>query len=163
MNTAKMTLTSTILAAALGLALGLAVAPAMAGPPDAQGCHPDHKVEECPVSGGEDPTIFDVVLEFLEIPGGTVGDQTRVVNCMGDTDILANPGLTVNFDSGCFVKMHRTSSGAEVEMHLFRLEVKTKGSGIIEIVLNFTTEPEGLTGANLGVTLKINGRCYPTR
>ncbi len=65
MNAANMTLVSTVVAAALGLALGLSAVPAMAGPPDAQGCHPDHKDEECPVNGGgdgEDPIVYTAEL-----------------------------------------------------------------------------------------------------
>ncbi len=65
MNAAKVTLTSTVVAAALGLALGLSAVPALAGPPDAQGCHPNHKDEECPVNGGgdgEDPIVYTAEL-----------------------------------------------------------------------------------------------------
>ncbi len=63
MNAAKVTLTSTVVAAALGLALGLSAVPALAGPPDLQGCHPDHKDEECPVNGGgEDPIVYTAEL-----------------------------------------------------------------------------------------------------
>ncbi len=49
MNAAKVTLTSTILAAAVGLALGLAAAPAVADKPD---CELDPNHHGC---GGEDP------------------------------------------------------------------------------------------------------------
>ena len=148
MNRTKFTLTSTILAAALGLALGLGAAPALAGAPDEFGCH-THK--DCGTDS-EGATIFDVSLEFLQ-----VADGGTVIECRGDTDILANPGLTVNFDQGCFVEMttDRKSPDDKVDMHLFRLEVKTKGSGIIEFVLNFTSDPDGLTHTNLWITDRL--------
>ncbi len=78
MNAANFTLTSTVLAAALGLALGLSAVPALAGPPDVQGCHPDHKDEECPVNGGgdgEDPIVYTAQLTagaFVFAPMNTV-------------------------------------------------------------------------------------------
>ncbi len=46
-------------------------------------------------------------------------------------------------------------------MYLFRLEVKTKGSGDTEIVLNFTTLPGSVAGANLWVTDKLTAMVEP--
>ncbi len=70
MNAAKVTLTSTILAAALGLALGLATAPAMADPPN-----PDHN--HGGGGGDPDPTL-EPCLESLCIAdvGKTFTDNT---------------------------------------------------------------------------------------
>ncbi len=137
MNTAKVTLTSTILAAALGLALGLAAAPAMADKPDEEGMHGNHGDD-----GGGEVTLFTVVLDSLEVLDGTVVDGTRVEDCEGTTDILANPGLTVDFEPGCSVVMtvDFPDPGTEETLSLFRLEAKIKGSGVTEIRLNFTTE-----------------------
>ena len=150
MNAAKFTLTSTILAAALGLALGLAPAPALAGPPDEQGCHRDHKVEDCPVSG--DVTIFDVILESLVV----TGTGSSAILCSGTTDILANPGLSVDFDD-CTVDMSVNIPGIPVfDMSLFRLEVKTKGSGVREAVLNFRDDEFIAPDSNLWVTDRLS-------
>jgi len=148
MNAAKVTLTATILAAALGLALGLATAPAMADKPDFRGDHGDHD------SGtGSDATIYDVSLEFLLVPstGFEVGP------CLGDTDILANPGLIVNFDAGCFVVIttDRAPPDDEVDMYLFRLEAKTKGSGVTELVFAFSDLEDFMSGSNLWQTDRI--------
>ncbi len=134
MNTAKVTLTSTILAAALGLALGLAAAPAMADKPIG-GVHGPH-------GDDEDATLFTVSLDFLIVEDGSGFELTRVEDCEGTTDILANPGLTVDFEPGCSVVMtvDFPDPGTEETLSLFRLEAKIKGSGVTEIRLNFTTE-----------------------
>ncbi len=152
MNAAKFTLISTILAAALGLALGLAAAPAMADKPTCPG-HP----HGCGTDS-EGPTIYDVTLGLpledpaLEVPGGSL-----VIQCTGDTDIVANPGLIVNFDSGCFVAMttDRDAPDDVVMMHLFRLEAKTKGSGVTELVFAFSDVADFMSGSNLWQTDRI--------
>ncbi len=150
MNAAKFTLTSTALAAALGLALGLGAAPTLAGPPDEQGCHLDHK-EECPVNDG-DVTPFTVSLEFLVVTGTT----SAIALCTGTTDILANPGLSVDFDD-CTVDMSVNISGNPVfAMSLFRLEAKTKGSGVREAVLNFRDDEFIAPDSNLWVTDRLS-------
>ena len=68
MNAAKFTLTSTVLAAAL--ALGLAAAPAMANPPDVDGCH-NHK--DCPPGGGGDGGTPTIVPTEVQWGGGIFG------------------------------------------------------------------------------------------
>ena len=136
------------LAIAGGLALGLAAAPAMADPPP-------HK--HGGGTGGGDVTLFTVVLDFLAVPGGLVGEGTRVEGCEGTTDILANPGLTVDFDPFCSVEMTVDFPDPDTEetLSLFRLEAKTKGSGVTEIVLNFTTEDVITSNESLYVTDRL--------
>ena len=155
MNAAKFTLTSTILAAALGLALGLATAPAMADKPDSSGNHFDHD------SGtGSDATIYDVSLAFLRVPT----PFSEVLSCTGDTDILADPGLIVNFDSGCDVVM-TVNFTPEVEtellLSLYRLEAKTKGSGVTEVVLAFRDDINIAPDSNLWVTDRLRANIVP--
>ena len=53
------------------------------------------------------------------------------------------------------IKTPALTPGPRCNMHLFRLEVKTKGSGIIEFVLNFTSDPDGLTHTNLWITDRL--------
>ena len=130
------------LAMAGGLALGLAAAPAMADKPDSSGNHFDHD------SGtGSDATIYDVSLEFLRVPS----TEFEVGPCLGNTDILANPGLIVNFDPGCFVEMttDRAAPDDVVDMYLFRLEAKTKGSGVTELRFAFSDVADFMSGSNL--------------
>ncbi len=91
MNTVKITLTSTVLAAALGLALGLATAPAMADKPD---CELDPNHHGC---GGEDPDP-------------TLGECTMPMSpCIADvgktfTDNTPARQYTVDFD-GTYTKI----------------------------------------------------------
>ena len=155
MNAAKMTLTASILAAALGLALGLAAAPAIADQPIG-GVHGPH-------GDDEDATLFTVSLDFLIVEDGSGNELTRVENCEGTTDILANPGLTVDFEAGCIVDMSVNISGNPVfAMSLFRLEAKTKGSGVTEVVLNFTTEDVITSNESLYVTDRLRANIVPT-
>ncbi len=119
------------------MALGLGAAPALAGPPDGQGCHPDHKVEECPVSGGGDVTTFAVSLRFLTV----VLNDSMATDCPGTTDIQANPGLTVQMipDPLCSVLMTAAPEGlSPVEFRPAILEVKTKKE-LTLVRLYFTT------------------------
>ncbi len=78
MRAAKVTLLSTVLVAALGLALGFSAAPALANPPDVDGCH-DHK-EDCP-DGGDDggtPTIVPTEVQW----GGDIDGITEPRPCV---------------------------------------------------------------------------------
>ena len=150
MNAAKVTLKATILAATLGLALGLAAAPAKADKPDCT-AEPDHHGCEKVDEGG---TTFEVLLDFLMVtgPGGSM-----ITNCDGTTDILANPGLSVDLDD-CTVDMSVNIPGkSEFAMSLFRLEVKTKGSGVREAVLNFRDNEFTLTNnTSLWITDRLS-------
>ena len=136
MNAAKMTLTSTILAAALGLALGLAAAPAMADPPGAGGHNHGGG------SGGEDATLYTVILDKDSLIST---DPLSVAGpCTGTTDIQANPGLMVDFLSpGCGTVSvaidEEFGLGSFLDLSLFRVEVKDKKSGTI-LRFYFTTQ-----------------------
>ncbi len=130
MNAAKVTLTSTILAATLGLALGLMSAPAAAHDCSRHG-DPNHK--HC---DSEPETTFAVSLSFLTVPPGP-----SATNCPGTTDIQANPGLTVQMipDPFCSVLMTAAPEGlSEVEFRPAILEVKTKKE-LTLVRLYFTT------------------------
>ncbi len=119
MNAAKMTLTSTILAAALGLALGLAAAPAMADKPVCPG-H-DHGCG----TDSEDATIFAVELDLLSGPNG------GSVDCIGTTN---PPKLDARFGPGCSVSM---DDG--LELNLFATAVRTRKDGTTDLLLFFTS------------------------
>ena len=77
--------------------------------------------------------------------------------CLGDTDTLANEGLIVNFGPGCSVDMttDRAPPDDFVLMHLFRIEVKTKGSGVTELVFAFSDVADFMSGSNLWQTDRI--------
>ncbi len=136
MNAAKLTLTSTILAAALGLGLSLWATPAQS-----HSCrHHVQEDEHCNRGGDEDATLFTVILESLTVPGGMAVD----IECIGSTDAVAASGLSVQLffrDDFCFVEMHVVSAELPSVMKLypFALDVKTKGSGVTEIRLYFTS------------------------
>jgi len=151
MNATKFTLTSTILAAAMGLAMGLGAAPALADPPDSEGCHPsEHK--PCGGGGDSDATIYDVFLEFLQVSS----PLNEVELCRGNTDTLANSELIVNFDVGCSVSITTDVSGeSKVDMYLLRLEAKTKGSGDTEVVFVFSDMAFVTSGSNLWRTDRL--------
>ncbi len=138
MNAAKLTLTSTVLAAALGLGLSLWATPAQS-----HSCrHHDPSEEHCNRGDEQlDDTGFAVVLDSLTVPpDGTAVD----IECIGSTDAVAASGLSVQLffrDDFCFVEMHVDSAELPNVMKLypFALDVKTKGSGVTEIRLYFTS------------------------
>ncbi len=136
MNAAKMTLTSTILAAAMVLGLSLWATPAQS-----HSCrHHVQEDEHCNRGGDEDATLFTVILDSLTVPGGTAVDD----ECIGSTDAVAASGLGVQmfFRIGCSVTMHvdRPDLPPEIILYPFNLSVKTKGSGVTEIRLWFTDQ-----------------------
>jgi hypothetical protein len=134
MNAAKLTLTSTILAAALGLGLSLWATPAQS-----HSCkHHDPSEEHCNRGDEQlDDTGFAVILDSLTGSGGS----TAVAGaCTGTTDRLAKEGLGVQmfFDDGCFVSILGVAEIPDGMLFPFALEVKTKRSGVTEIRLYFT-------------------------
>ncbi len=135
MNAAKMTLTSTILAAAMVLGLSLWATPAQS-----HSCrHHVQEDEHCNRGGDEDATLFTVILDSLTVPDGTAVDD----ECIGSTDRVAASGLGVQmfFRVVCSVTMHvdRPELPPEMTLYPFALDVKTKGSGVTEIRLYFTS------------------------
>ena len=137
MNAARFTLTSTVLAAALGLGLSLWATPAQS-----HSCkHHIQTDEHCNRGGGtgeDDATIFAVILDSLT---GSSGPPAVAGACTGTTAALANPGLGVQmiFDDGCFASILDVPEIPDGVLYPFALEVKTKGSGVTEIRLYFTT------------------------
>jgi len=104
MNATKFTLTSTVVAAALGLALGLSAVPALAGPPDKDGCH-DHK--DCGSGGGdgEDPIVYTAELTagaFVFHPSGHDSEEEPsahvVVVTPNNRENVLRSGVDLNFD-----------------------------------------------------------------
>ena len=142
MNTVKITLTSTILAAALGLGLSLWATPAQS-----HSCkHHDQSEDHCNRGDEQlDDTGFEVILDRLtdsltdsdEMPVGAGGE------CTGTTDRLAKEGLGVQmfFNLDCFLSIDSidTPEIPEGKLYPFALDVKTKRSGVTEIRLYFTT------------------------
>ncbi len=138
MNTAKITLTSTILAAALGLGLSLWATPAQS-----HACrHHDESEDHCNRGDEQlDDTGFAVILDRLtdsdDISVGADGE------CTGTTDRLAKEGLGVQmfFNLDCFLSIDSidTPEIPEGMLYPFALDVKTKRSGVTEIRLYFTT------------------------
>ncbi len=138
MNAAKVTLTSTILAAALGLALGLAAAPAMADQPDPV---TGHNHGGGAISDNDPP--WAVELFDLEVEEN--GPATKSP-CPG-TPVQNKDTLAADFDTGCTISM--TSDDTiigDFGLSLFRVEVRTKGSGLSEAMLAFTTNPDFTIG-----------------
>ncbi len=138
MNTAKITLTATILAAALGLALGLGAAPALADPAT-EG--EDHRHGKGAISDADPPWAVSIV--DLKVNG-----SDPLSPCPG-TPVQNKDTLAADFDTGCIIFM--TSDGTDIGdfgLSLFRVElrIKIKGSGLSEAMLAFTTNPDFTIG-----------------
>ncbi len=132
MNAAKVTLTSTILAAALGLALGLAAAPAMADPPDPE---TGHNHGGGAISDNDPPWA----VELFELVG--IGPATKSP-CPG-TPVQNKDTLAADFDTGCTIFMTSGDTPiGEFGLSLFRVELRNKGNGLPEAMLAFTTNPD---------------------
>ncbi len=136
MNAAKVTLTSTILAAALGLGLSLWATPAQS-----HACrHHDESEDHCNRGDEQlDDTGFEVILDRLtDSADGSVGAGGE---CTGTTDRLAKEGLGVQmfFDEGCSLSIFNVAEIPDGVLYPFALDVKTKRSGVTEIRLYFTT------------------------
>ncbi len=136
MNAAKVTLTSTILAAALGLALGLAAVPAMADQPIG-GVHGPHGDDEGDVASPLDLEMdFPSALSLLSLP------------CTGTT--VMNTGLTADFfnitTQDCSVSLTFNPPVGVQVLYPSRVGVKTKKSGLAEVLLYFTTNPNFFLG-----------------
>ena len=151
MNTAKVTLTSTILAVALGLGLSLWTTPAQS-----HACkHHDDLGEDHCNRGDEqlDGTGFAVILDRL-----TDSDDMSVGadgECTGTTDRLAKEGLGVQmfFHEECFLDVPEIPGGV---LYPFALDVITKRSGVTEIRLYFTTsEFDGICNPCPGDTIWV--------
>ena len=127
MNAAKVTLTSTILAAALGLALGLAAAPAMADKP-VEGVH-GHGGD----NGDELATPLDVILNDVSGP-------EEDVDCTGTTSAPLSV-LSVDVDQGCTISMDSIIGfgDPEGELSLYRVEVRTRKNRGTDIQVCFST------------------------
>ena len=128
MRTAKVTLTSTILAAALGLALGLAAAPAMADKP-VEGVH-GHGGD----NGDELATPLDVIINNVS---GPVDDQPV---CLGSA-VPPQTVLAVDVDRDCTITMNsiKVLGDADGLLSLFRVEVRTRKNRGTDIQLCFST------------------------
>ena len=131
MNTAKITLTATVLAAAFGLVLGLSAVPS--------GSYACHKNTEhgnqtnCGGGGGgggggEDATIFEVSVVGLE-PGGESPQD-----CLG---ITKPPKLDALFGPGCTVFMAN-----DLDLNLFAISVRTRKNGMTDLLIFFTSGDE---------------------
>ena len=116
-------------------------------------------LEHGPHGENEDITLFTVSLNFLTV----LNPLSDAGPCIGTTDILANPGLTVDFDPFCSVEMTVDFPDPDTEetLSLFRLEPKTKGSGVTEIVLNFTTEDVITSNESLYITDRLRVNIVP--
>ena len=96
MNMAKMTLASTVLAAALGLALGLSAVPALANPPDEEGCH-DHK--DCPPGGGPIQFTAELIAGAFVFDDGTLSFEPVDVTPNSRENVLrSNTDLFFDID-----------------------------------------------------------------
>ncbi len=128
MNAAKVTLTSTILAAALGLALGLAAAPVMADQP-VEGVH-GHGGD----NGDELATPLDVIVNNVS------GPLAENLICTGTA--VPHSVLAVDIDQGCTIAMDSIKGDfgdPEGLLSLFRVEVRTRKNRGTDIQLCFTT------------------------
>ena len=136
MRTAKVTLTSTILAAALGLALGLAAAPAMADQPDGDGMHGPH--------GDQESERGTVEVEIQDLSGtGEPGFQS----CLGASGENYPDKLAAIFNNGCNVPVPDDFLSCPSDcLSLFSVEVRTKGSGVTDLRLYFTTNEDWIIG-----------------
>ncbi len=136
MNAAKVTLTSTILAAALGLGLSLWATPAQS-----HACKHHVQEDEHCNRGDEqlDDTGFAVILDRLTDSGGSTTGAGG--ECIGTTDRLAKEGLGVQmfFDDGCSLSIDDIPEIPDDVLYPFALDVKTKGSGVTEIRLYLTS------------------------
>ena len=136
MNTAKITLASTVVAAALGLGLSLWATPAQS-----HSCKHHEPSEEHCNRGDEqlDDTGFAVILDRLT--ASTNGSVGAGGECTGTTDRLAKEGLGVQmfFDEGCSLSIFNVPEIPDDVLYPFALDVKTKRSGVTEIRLYFTT------------------------
>ncbi len=157
MNAAKLTLTSTILAAALGLGLSLWTTPAQS-----HSCkHHGQEEEHCNRGGDEDATLFTVSLDKLTVAGSPLFTD----ECIGSTDRVAASGLSVQmfFRDGCSVTMlvDRPPLPSPMTLYPFALDVKTKGSGVTEIRLYFTSsEFVGICNPCGGGTIWVTDRLF---
>ena len=116
MNAAKMTLTSTILAV-LGLALGLSAAPALADPPNPEGCHVEHK--DCPPGGGDETTSGGKHSALIFTLTNTVSLLTNTVSLMndGDDQYVHNEGHV------------KALAGGQVQPHKPGVQLDLRGGG----------------------------------
>ncbi len=127
------------LAIAGGLALGLAAAPAMADKPDPVTHMHDHSGE----NGDEPGTRIEVELE-CDLDFGPCA-QFPATTCLGTTVQMRLDTLSADFAQGCTISMTIDDPAIEdrdLSLSLFRVGVRTKGSGVTDITLYFTTNSD---------------------